>query len=51
MHAAPRFVTEYSAGSQLKGLVPGNHLMVDLLGQRDELLKVVEAAFPTGVIL
>jgi phosphate starvation-inducible PhoH-like protein len=26
--------------------VPGNHLMVGLLGQRDELLRLVEAAFP-----
>ncbi len=26
--------------------VPGNHLMVGLLGQRDELLRVVEDAFP-----
>ena len=25
--------------TQLKVLVPGNHLMVDLLGQRDELLR------------
>src|SRR6185295_13471859 len=31
--------------TQLKVLVPGNHLMVDLLGQRDELLKLVEASF------
>jgi len=35
--------------TQLKVLVPGNHLMVDLLGQRDELLKVVEAAFPVTI--
>lgn len=27
--------------------VPGNHLMVGLLGQRDELLRLVEAAFPS----
>src|SRR4051794_14387012 len=30
----------------VKILVPGNHLMVGLLGQRDELLRLVEAAFP-----
>jgi phosphate starvation-inducible protein PhoH and related proteins len=30
--------------------VPGNHLMVGLLGQRDELLRLVEAAFPTTVV-
>ncbi len=35
--------------TQLKVLVPGNHLMVDLLGQRDELLRVVEDAFPVGI--
>jgi phosphate starvation-inducible PhoH-like protein len=27
--------------------VPGNHLMVGLLGQRDELLRAIEAAFPS----
>ena len=26
--------------------VPGNHLMVGLLGERDELLRLIEAAFP-----
>ncbi len=35
--------------TQLKILVPGNHLMVDLLGQRDELLKIVEASFPVTI--
>jgi len=29
--------------------VPGNHLMVGLLGQRDELLRLVEEAFPVGI--
>jgi phosphate starvation-inducible PhoH-like protein len=33
------------ATTQVKISVPGNHLMVDLLGQRDELLRVVESAF------
>ncbi len=32
--------------TQVKILVPGNHLMVGLLGQHDELLRLVEAAFP-----
>jgi phosphate starvation-inducible PhoH-like protein len=32
---------------QVKILVPGNHLMVGLLGQRDELLRLVETAFPS----
>ena len=30
--------------------VPGNHLMAGLLGQRDELLRLVEAAFPDADI-
>jgi phosphate starvation-inducible protein PhoH and related proteins len=29
--------------------VPGNHLMVGLLGQRDELLRLVEAAFDAHI--
>ncbi len=29
-----------------KTLVPANHLMVGLLGERDELLKLIEEAFP-----
>jgi phosphate starvation-inducible protein PhoH and related proteins len=33
------------SGTQVKILVPGNHLMAGLLGQRDELLRVVEGAF------
>ena len=35
----------------VKIIVPGNHLMVGLLGQRDELLRLVEAAFPGTRIL
>ena len=31
--------------TQIKILVPGNHLMVGLLGQRDELLRLIEEAF------
>ncbi|MET0489141.1 MAG: PhoH family protein [Acidimicrobiales bacterium] len=31
--------------SPVKINVPGNHLMVGLLGQRDELLRLIEAAF------
>ena len=37
--------------TRVKILVPGNHLMVDLLGQRDELLRVVEAAFPVKILV
>jgi phosphate starvation-inducible PhoH-like protein len=38
------------ADTQVKIHVPGNHLMVGLLGQRDELLRLVEAAFPGAVV-
>jgi len=34
------------SATPVKILVPGNHLMVGLLGERDELLRVVEEAFP-----
>jgi len=34
------------AGTPVKILVPGNHLMAGLLGQRDELLRLIEHAFP-----
>ena len=33
------------SSTQVKILVPGNHLMVGLLGQRDELLRLVEESF------
>jgi phosphate starvation-inducible protein PhoH and related proteins len=39
------------ATSQLKILVPGNQSMVALLGQRDELLKLVEAAFDSEILV
>ncbi len=38
-----------STPTQVKILVPGNHLMVGLLGQRDEFLRLVEAAFPVSI--
>ncbi|MDP1807403.1 MAG: PhoH family protein, partial [Acidimicrobiales bacterium] len=37
--------------TQIKILVPGNHLMVDLLGERDELLRLIEKAFGGAEIL
>jgi phosphate starvation-inducible PhoH-like protein len=37
--------------TQIKILVPGNHLMVDLLGERDELLRLIEKAFGGTEIL
>jgi phosphate starvation-inducible PhoH-like protein len=36
--------------TDVKILVPGNHLMVGLLGQRDELLRMIQAAFPDSSI-
>ena len=38
------------ATTQVKISVPGNHLMGPLLGQRDEFLRLIEAAFPDAVI-
>ncbi len=35
--------------TSVKVLVPGDHSMVGLLGARDELLKVIEAAFTTTI--
>ena len=37
--------------TQVKIRVPGNHLMVGLLGQRDELLRLVQDAFPGSLIV
>ena len=37
--------------TQVKVLVPGNHLMVDLLGEHDELLRRIEAAFPVSILV
>ena len=39
------------SSTSVKILVPGNHLMVELLGQRDELLRLVEGAFPDTRII
>ena len=36
--------------TQLTIHVPGNHLMRPLLGERDELLRMVEAAFPDASV-
>ena len=38
------------ATTQVKINVPGNHLMAGLLGPRDELLRLVETAFPDSVV-
>jgi phosphate starvation-inducible protein PhoH and related proteins len=39
------------ASTQVKILVPGDQSMVALLGQRDELLKLVEAAFASEIVV
>jgi phosphate starvation-inducible PhoH-like protein len=39
------------ASTQVKILVPGSQSMVALLGQRDELLKLVEAAFDSEILV
>ncbi len=39
------------SSTQVKIFVPGNHLMVGLLGHRDELLRLVEKAFAGATIL
>src|SRR5437016_9363438 len=39
------------ATTQVKILVPGNQMMVALLGQRDELLKLVESAFDAEILV
>jgi phosphate starvation-inducible protein PhoH and related proteins len=38
-------------GTQVKILVPGNQPMVALLGERDEFLKLVEAAFDSHILV
>ncbi len=38
------------ADTQVKIHVPGNHLMVGLLGANDELLRLIEAAFPDAEV-
>jgi len=39
------------ATTQVKILVPGNHLMVGLLGARDELLRLIESSFPVEILV
>jgi phosphate starvation-inducible protein PhoH and related proteins len=37
--------------TEVKILVPGRHDMVSLLGQRDELLKLIESSFSTSILV
>ena len=39
------------ATTQVKILVPGDHSMVALLGQRDAFLKLVEQAFDSEILV
>jgi phosphate starvation-inducible protein PhoH and related proteins len=47
----PRASRLARATTQVKILVPGDQNMVALLGQRDELLKLVEAAFDCEIVV
>jgi len=40
-----------AASTQVKIRVPGNHMMVDLLGRRDELLRIVEDSFAVSILV
>jgi phosphate starvation-inducible protein PhoH and related proteins len=40
-----------SRATEVKILVPGHHAMVGLLGHRDELLKLIESAFSTSILV
>jgi phosphate starvation-inducible protein PhoH and related proteins len=43
-------MSETQTEPNVKILVPGNHLMVGLLGHRDEFLRLVEHAFPQTAV-
>src|SRR5690349_21290760 len=45
----PRGAWVAASTTEVKILVPGHHPMVALLGQRDQLLKLIESAFSTGI--
>jgi phosphate starvation-inducible protein PhoH and related proteins len=47
----PTRVKESTQQVKVNVLVPGNHSMVGLLGARDELLKLIEAAFESQVFV
>jgi len=40
-----------SKSTEVKLVVPGEQLMVDLLGQRDELLKIIEKEFDSQILV
>ncbi len=43
--------TQGSRVDEVKILVPGNQPMVSLLGERDELLKIIERAFSSSILV
>jgi phosphate starvation-inducible PhoH-like protein len=49
--AEPEAPYQHVSSPQVNVIVPGNHLMVGLLGQRDENLRQIEASFPGTDIL
>jgi phosphate starvation-inducible protein PhoH and related proteins len=46
-----RLLAKATTSAQVKILVPGSQSMVALLGQRDELLKLVEDAFDSQIVV
>jgi len=50
-HAVSSALGQTNQDASVKILVPGNHLMVGLLGQRDELLRLVEAEFDVQILV
>jgi phosphate starvation-inducible PhoH-like protein len=50
-HAVSSAPGQHDHDASVKILVPGNHLMVGLLGQRDELLRLVEAEFAVEILV
>lgn len=39
------------SNTHIKVIVPSNHLMLDLLGERDELLRLIEGAFSVSILV
>jgi phosphate starvation-inducible protein PhoH and related proteins len=50
-HAVSSAPGHHDHDASVKILVPGNHLMLGLLGQRDELLRLVEAEFAVEILV
>jgi phosphate starvation-inducible PhoH-like protein len=50
-HAISSAAGQNDHDASVKILVPGNHLMLGLLGQRDELLRLVEAEFAVEILV